>query len=684
MARRPNQQSDSTYDRRSFLKAGGAGAVAVSLAGCLGGDDGGSGNNGSSQGQGGNGTQSGNADMDPEQIPEGGVFTVGLPEAPAGLNTLATSSSYSFAILDFINEFGTAITPKDFDIRPSLYTDWTIENTEGNDPSPTVLFSVRDGAGLTFTDGESFGVDDVVFTYNYMLENQPGRYVSTIDPIESVETASGNDWDVRMEMDRVVGTYDSNQLQIPILPEHVWSNVDNYQQYEPTANGGPVGLGPGEVTEFNPDTAIELTFRDDFDTLNTLDWVKEDDVLAPGGPFLDTLRFQVFGSQNALNQALLQGNIDATYLGLDSPQQIEQVKESQNRSLVSGPDSGFSYQAFNLRRTPLDDVAFRQAYSFAFDDFYWTENLKRGYAVEGDFVMPPGYGKVRPETGTDQELLEGPSTQALTFRAAGPESSEPNVQGIRDFLTSGTVISGDQGTFVGSEYPGAITDVTASQTEARHDYSFGPVQSQVLQQADNANQEIRVNGETITEMRDGPLVLLQDPPQDQPQEAKAIQRLVENLHAVGIPIQTQVLDFNTMLDKVYAQEDFDIYPMGWNSLSSFAVSSLYSLFHSDNADPDGSSDTLLNNAVGYGLEGNAGADQLISQARGEPDSQRRNDLARQAVEKIYLDVPYMLLSYDEVQWPVNTADFDGFIQNLTDPGGYSFATEMSQVHQKQG
>lgn len=689
MARRHNRQSSGAIDRRSFLKAGGSGAVAVTLAGCLGGNDRGGqgGNNGSGGGgQGGNGsngTQSGNADMDPSQIPKGGTYTVGLPEAPKGLNPLATSSSYSFAILDFIYEgdnIGTTLTPKDFDVKPSVYTDWTIENTEGNSPKPDVYFNVRQG--LTFNDGEELTIDDVVFTYNYMLETEPGRYFSTIEPIESVEKASGNQWDVHMKLNRVVGTYDSSQLQLPILPQHVWSNVNNYQQYEPTAEGGPVGLGPGRVTTFSPDTAVEITFRDDY-KLSSLDWVKQDDLLVSGGPFLEKLRFQVFGSQNALNQALVQGDIDATYLGLDSPQQIEQVKQNQNQSLISGPDSGFSYVGFNLRRTPLDDATFRQVFGFAFDDFYWTENLKRGYAIEGDFVTSPGYVKVRPETGSDQKLLTGPSTQALTFRATGPESSQPNVQGIRNFLTSGQVISGQSGTFVGQQYPGSITGVTASQTEARHDYSFGPVESQVLQGADNADQEIRVNGQTIPEIRDGPLVLFIDPPADQPQEAKALQRLVRNLHAVGIPITTQVLDFNTMLDRVYAQEDFDIYPMGWGSTSPFAVSSLYSIFHSDNADPDGSSDTLLNNSTGYGLEGNAGADQLISQARSEIDAKKRNDLARQAIEKIYLDAPYMVLSYDRVQWPVNSADFSGYIQGLTDPGGYQFSTEMTQVHKKQ-
>ncbi len=511
------------------------------------------------------------------------------------------------------------------------------------------------------------------------MEKKPGRYVSTVDPIESVEEAD-NDWDVHMKLTQAIGTYDSTQLQVPLLPKHIWEEVDDYQAYQPEENGGPIGAGPGEVTTYSPDTAIEVTFRDEA-PLENLQWKKDHENLLAGGPFIDSVRFKIYGSQSALTQAFFNGDVDTVYEQIDTAK-VQQVEDADGKSIVTGYDTGYGHYSFNLRRTPLDDLAFRQVLGFAYDDIYWTQELNRGYEQEGDFVMPPGYSAVRPDAGGDGELLTGPATQAFTFRGVDATSSEVDVEGIRQFLTDGQVITGESGTFIGIDYPGSLTDVSAGQSEAKHDYSFGDVQSSVLQDAD-VDQEIRVNGETITDINDGPLQMLVYPAKDSPKTAQMVERYVGNLRSIGIPIERKVMTFNTMLNSVYADEDFDIFPMSWSSLSPFGASSLYSLFHGANADDhsDENTDTLLNNPMGYGLFDDATANDLITQCRTEMDTETRNDLAKQAVEQIYLDFPTMVLSYAKVQWPVNSADWTGFVGNIPGPGDGYLGTNIMQIHQ---
>ncbi|QCJ48562.1 MULTISPECIES: ABC transporter substrate-binding protein [Haloprofundus] len=669
--------------RRRFLKASGAGAVALTLAGC---SDGG--NGGDDQGTDGNSSETDDTPekntTNPDEITRGGTFTVGMDQQPKGINPLSTSSAYSWSILDFVYCWGTTIDPVNFNVNPSAYTEWTVENASGDDAEPDVYFNVRDG--LTFSDGEDLTVEDVIFTYNYLMEKKPGRYVSTVEPIQAVEEAD-NDWDVHMKLAQPIGTYDSTQLQVPLLPKHVWEEVDDYQAYQPQENGGPIGAGPGEITTYSPDTAIEVTFRDEA-PLQNLQWLQDHDNLLAGGPFIDSVRFKIYGSQSALTQAFLNGEIDTVYSSIETSK-VEQVEETDGQSIVQGYDTGYGHYSFNLRRTPLDDLAFRQVLGFAFDDIYWTQQLQRGYVQEGDFVMPPGYSAVRPDAGGDGELLTGAASQAFTFRGVDPTSSEVDVEGIRQFLTDGQVVTGEGGTYVGLDYPGSLTDVSAGQSEAKHDYSFGEVESSVLQDAD-AEQEIRVNGETITSMNDGPLQMLIYPAKDSPKTAQMVERYVSNLRSIGIPIERKVMTFNTMLNAVYAEEDFDIFPMSWSSLSPFGASSLYGLFHSDNADDhseeneDGetNTDTLLNNPMGYGLFEDATADDLISQCRTEMDTEKRNDLAKQAVEQIYLDFPTMITSYSQVQWPVNSGEWDGFVGNIPGPGDSYLGTNIMQVHQK--
>ncbi|WP_435064035.1 ABC transporter substrate-binding protein [Halobaculum sp. EA56] len=686
--------NQSGSSRRRFLQGTGVAAVSAGLAGC-------SGTGGDSQT-----TTSAAAtttedktptenQSDASDIPKGGTFSFGMGTAPKGINVLATSSAYSGVITDRVYESGTTLDPVNFGVHPNVFTDWDfteLDETGDNDqPNVRIRFNVRTD-GLTWNDGTEFTVDDVIWSYNYLLEQMPGGFTASLSPIMSVSKADSDDWDAQMILNKPIGTYASTQLALPILPKHKWEGVSDFKTYEPYKNGGPVGLGPGVVTRYEPDTSIEISFAERKGEYNLADlsWREEVPGIISGGPFIDTIRIKVYSSTSALTQAFFEGDIDSMYSGIRTSR-IEDVQNTEGLSLIDGFDTGYGHYSFNLRRTPLDDITFRQILGFAFDDIYWTQRLQRGYAQEGDFVMPPGYKAVRPETGSDQKLLTGKSTQAFHFRQSSP--GVPDVEGIRTFLTEGKSITGESGTFVGQEYPGSLTGVSASQSSSKHDYTFGSVQSQVLKESDaNPDKEIRVNGQTITDLNGGPLTMYVYPAKDAPQTAKMVENYISALQQIGIPINRQVMSFNTMLTKVYAEEDFDIFPMGWVNLSPFATNTLYSLFHSDNADDhsvaesegaEKNTSTLLNNPMGYGLFEDAGADDLINEAQTTMETQARNEASRKAVEKIYLDFPTMVTSYDVTKWPVNSSDWSGFVGNIPGPGSTYLGTQFLQVHQKE-
>lgn len=653
--------SRSGLDRRTFLEAAGAGAVAITVAGCQGGRNGQGTPTGTSTPGGGGGGGTG-----PKH---GGTLTVGLPNPPKGLNALATSSSYSWAILDYVHGWGTNLDPLKFEVHPSIYTDWEVKNVDSG--KPDVFFDVREG--LTFNDGKDLTVEDVLFTYNYMLEQEPGRYISTLRPIESVQKAD-NDRDLHMKLTQPVGTYDTSQIQLPILAKHEWEDVDKFSQYTPgdKTPERPIGAGPGRVTKYEPDTSIEVEFRDDW-TLGDLDWMDDFDEIHRGGPFLDSIRFKVYTSETAMNQAFLQGKLDTLY-GSARASNVETIKNNEGQEIVEGSDTGYGYLGYNLRRTPFDDLPFRQALSMVWDDVYWTRRLSQGYAAEGDFVVPPAYTAARPDAQGDAELLTDPRSQAFTFRSSQP--GVPNYKGVRSFLTGGKVITGKSGTFVGQEYPGSFTGVNASISEPRHDYSFGSVQSSVLKEY-GTDKEIRVNGKTIPEITGSPLSYYMYPPQLVPNLTEMDKVYTQNLKDLGIPVERKVLAFNPLLDKVFAKEDFDIFHLGWGDTSPFGVSSMYSIFHSDNADDHSvtgeghdskNTSTQLNNATGYGLFDHATADDLISEARRTMETEQRNKLARRAVERIYLDQPYQVYQYDIKQWPIRSDKYSGYVGDIAGPG----------------
>lgn len=669
-------RDDRSVSRRATLKAGGAAIATIGLAGCI-------------------GRAGTTLPLDPPSraaIETGGIFTIGIHEPPAGTNPLTVTAEESFAITDLLNGFGTAVDPIDFGVHPSAYTKWGEFKTETPDATPAVQFNVR--GDLEFTDDTACTVEDVLFTYRYLLEHRPKKFASVLEPIESVARSPSYRWDFRMELAHEVGVYDSEQLAVPILPKHVWKDIDNPATYEPTEHGGPVGLGPAELETYRPDEAIELDFRDEY-SLSDLDWIRQKKDLLDGGPFLDGVRYRVYEDSEALKEAFRKGEIDSVY-GSFPADEVESILENEGRTTVRGSDDAYKAFEFNLRKTPLDDLPFRQVFGFAFDDQRWLE-LNDGHVTTGDFVVPPGYTAVRPEhqpsiiprpnQPAGQHLLTGPSTNAFAFRAARADSRTVDVAGIRSFLTSRTLIDGDSGTFVGQKYPGSLTSASASQTEPKYEYSFGSVESDVLEDAPT-EKEVRVDGNTITAINGGPLVIFSRPAKEKPAEATMTRRYVKALRRIGIPVERTAIESKKLRKRVFRREDFDVTPVDATPVSEFAIGSLYQRFHSDNADNHSTAaigerkntTRFLRNSMGYGLDDAASADGLIEEARHEMSVESRNDLIRKATERIYLDFPLMVVSYDTLYWPARTDAFDGFVKNIPAPGDTYLPTQLVQLH----
>ena len=657
--------------RRAALKAGG-GLLALSLAGCTG---------------------RAAPSLNPQSsdaIERGGEFAIGVAEPPAGTNPLATSSEESYGMVDLLYGYGTTVDPVDFGVHPSVFANWSAYHTDTPGAKPEVRFTVREG--LTFADGTDCTVEDVLFTYRYLLDHRPEKYASVLDSIESVERSSSR-FDLSMQLSEPVSTYDSAQLGVPILPKHVWKGVENPEKYRPTDQGRPVGLGPARVRQYDPESEIELAFREEY-PLADLEWKRRKDELLSGGPFLDGLRYRVYEDDSALHEAFRRGEVDAIY-GSHTADEIESVDD---RDRVRGSGEGYTAVGYNLRRTPLDDLPFRQALAFAFDERFWVERLNDGGVIRGDFVAPPGYTAVRPEhqpsllpkpvRPASQPLLAGPSTEAFAFRKV---DGSLDVAGIRSFLAAGTVLTGTPGTFVGQHYPGSLTGVEASQDEAKYEYSFGPVDSTVLDDA-ATERELRVDGSTIPAIRGGPLALLSRPASERPAEAKMTRRYASALRRIGIPVERRELSPEKLREAVYRDEKFAIAPLDAESVSEFAVETLSERFHGDSADDHAAVDVgsrknareVARNPTGYGLAESATADDLITDASEEMAVESRNDLIRRAIERIYLDVPVLVASYEKLYWPADRRHFEGYVEDVPAPGDTYLPTEVLQLHRSSG
>lgn len=141
------------------------------------------------------------------------------------------TASYIYEPLVIVNEMSGEETP------------WLAESYEQPDAS-TVVFHLREG--VTWSDGEEFTADDVVYTFDLLLANPQLDLKGIGEHIESAE-ADGNDVIVHLSSEDVPGAVIIAQTMI--VPEHIWSEVDDPVTF---TNEDPIGTGPYTLGDFTP------------------------------------------------------------------------------------------------------------------------------------------------------------------------------------------------------------------------------------------------------------------------------------------------------------------------------------------------------------------------------------------------------------------------------------------------
>ena len=217
--------------------------------------------------------------------------------------------------------------------------DWSI-----SDDGLEFTFTVRDG--ITWHDGEPLTADDVAFTYEFYVENPAGagRFASALAPLESVEVDGST---IVLSLSEPAPDFTIQPLaDAPILPEHVWSEIET-----PEESDADVGSGPYRLTEYQPDTFYRLEANEDYFL---------------GAPTVPEIVLPIIGDNTAMFTALRVGELDAMTENV-SPELVDQFEADERIALVSGPGLATTLLQFNHEREPFDDRDFRRAIALAID-----------------------------------------------------------------------------------------------------------------------------------------------------------------------------------------------------------------------------------------------------------------------------------------------------------------------------
>ncbi|MFX1485387.1 MAG: ABC transporter substrate-binding protein, partial [Promethearchaeota archaeon] len=99
--------------------------------------------------------------------------------------------------------------------------------------------------------GKPFSVDDVVFTMAYFQDHPIGIFAEPCSHVDWVEIV--DDDQVRIHLDYASYWNVEALLQVPILPQHIWMDIDDPVAY---SNEVPIGTGPFSLYEYYGETTF--------------------------------------------------------------------------------------------------------------------------------------------------------------------------------------------------------------------------------------------------------------------------------------------------------------------------------------------------------------------------------------------------------------------------------------------
>jgi len=278
-----------------------------------------------------------------EPLTDDKVLKVALQHDVDNLNVMAAVSTWNWKILRIVYDKLVRIGP-DLKPVPAAAEKWEVVE-------PTVI-DVTLRQGMTFHDGKPVTIEDIKFTYDYMMKWQPGYLKAFVEPIKEITVI--DDKTIRFILHEPFAPFIPNTLgTIPILPKHIWENaVEKNKLKSPDEWADPslIGSGPFKFGHWKKGEEVKLE--------------KFAKHYAP--PKVDAMIQVCVGNSEAVLGALETKTADMCAWDL-SAAHYEMASKMPHLQTFEIPDIGWTYMGVNTRRAPFNDKAIRHAIAQAID-----------------------------------------------------------------------------------------------------------------------------------------------------------------------------------------------------------------------------------------------------------------------------------------------------------------------------
>jgi peptide/nickel transport system substrate-binding protein len=321
----------------------------------------------------------------------------------SGLIPNITSDSASHEVGNLIYS-GLVTRNRDLNIIGEAADSWTFTPDCLN-----LTFKLR--KDIKWHDGQPFTADDVVFTYQTMVNPKtPTSYREDFKAVDSVTAVDANT--VRITYQKPYAKA-LQSWSTWMLPRHL---LDKYVQEgrlrdAPQNWHGPVGTGPYRFKEMRSGEKIVLTSNPDY---------------FEGRPYISRIIYRIIPSQATIFLELKAKGVDAANLtALQFLRQTDYPDFRKNYQKFRYPSNSYTYFGFNLKDQRFADKRVRQAFAHAISKQALIEGVRMGLGRDATGPYKPGTWVYNPNV---TKYAYDPAKAKQLLAAAG--WTEKNAEGL--------------------------------------------------------------------------------------------------------------------------------------------------------------------------------------------------------------------------------------------------------------
>ncbi len=261
-----------------------------------------------------------------------------------------------------------------------------------------VIFHMRPEA--RFHDNEPMTAEDVVYSFNLLLDKGNPAYKFFYGDVEEVEALSNH---------KVKFTFKNSENrelalsvgQLPIFPKHFWQD----REFDKSSLEIPLGSGPYRIGKVDPGHNITYTRVKDY-------WARELPVNR-GLYNFDKISVDYYRDNNVAVEALKAGEYDYRWENSSkfwaTAYDIPAIHDGHliKREVPHKANSGIQAFIFNLRNPIFQDIELRKAMNYAFD-FEWSNQtlFYNAYSRSNSFFSNSDFSAKGLPTEKELRLLE--------------------------------------------------------------------------------------------------------------------------------------------------------------------------------------------------------------------------------------------------------------------------------------